>query len=534
MSPLLRLGLLVATGYSPLTAFAGDVVSGQATDLSVTVYRAPGRSSGALSLDSLNGFALVSETRSVSLPPGESRIHFEGVADGIESASALLTGLPTDVLEKNRDARLLSPSELVSATVGKSVVLVRTDPKNGHASRITGTIRSDAGDGVVFESAEGIEVLRCSGLPETFSFSGRTGLTSTPTLSTLIRSPAAITVSVTISYLAHGFDWAANYVASLSPDGTHMDIGAWVTLANSNGTSFNAARTQVVAGRLNRDSGAVEPLSIGAPILAQCWPYGTTSDLPIVSRYALLQEAAMDAAAPAAPMMSLATARAKLVEEEQLGDLKLYRVPERTTVSSRQMKQVRLLDQAAVPVELLYAADIPVNQTVQEFAARRILRSKNDTAHQLGIPLPSGQVAVFERRGDTELLLSESPLQDTAVGEEFEIGAGSSPDVQVGEVLERTSIPPGSEKDLPLLPGIMHLRAADIDDVDRIEIHNARASPINIELRARMSDATKVIAADHPVTMRYDKPVFALTVAAGGTATIRFRTEHTSLRVVPH
>src|ERR1700693_1406086 len=70
MSPLLRLGLLLATGYSPLTALAGDVVSGQATDLSVTVYRAPGRSSGALSLDSLNGFALVSETRSVSLPPG--------------------------------------------------------------------------------------------------------------------------------------------------------------------------------------------------------------------------------------------------------------------------------------------------------------------------------------------------------------------------------------------------------------------------------------------------------------------------------
>ncbi len=38
------------------------------------------------------------------------------------------------------------------------------------------------------------------------------------------------------------------------------------------------------------------------------------------------------------------------VSQEQLGDLKLYRVPERTTVASHQSKQVRLLDRTAIPV----------------------------------------------------------------------------------------------------------------------------------------------------------------------------------------
>jgi hypothetical protein len=46
------------------------------------------------------------------------------------------------------------------------------------------------------------------------------------------------------------------------------------------------------------------------------------------------------------------------VEQEQLGDLKLYRVPERTTVASRQSKQVRLLDRLGIPVTRVYGADL--------------------------------------------------------------------------------------------------------------------------------------------------------------------------------
>src|SRR6202012_4163060 len=103
-----------------------------------------------LALDDLGGFALVSETRTVSIPAGVSRVRFAGVADGIDAASALITGLPSGVLEKNRDAAGLSPSALVAATVGKSVTLVRTHEKSGRTERVAGKILSDA-DGVVFE-----------------------------------------------------------------------------------------------------------------------------------------------------------------------------------------------------------------------------------------------------------------------------------------------------------------------------------------------------------------------------------------------
>src|SRR6202041_3932918 len=174
---------------------------------SVTVYRAPYRGSGSIDLNTLGGFALISETRTVNLAAGVSRLRFEAVADGIEAASAIVTGLPDGVLEKNREGKLLSPSALIAAAVGKSLTLLRTDSKTGKLWRVTATIRSDAGGGVVFETSEGIEALRCSGLPETFSFSGITDLAATPTLSVLVRAAQPVTRTVTPAYFARAFGW---------------------------------------------------------------------------------------------------------------------------------------------------------------------------------------------------------------------------------------------------------------------------------------------------------------------------------------
>src|SRR6202020_960232 len=119
--------------------------------------------------------------------------------------------------------------------------------KSGTHETLPGTLESSA-DGVVFHSAQGVEALRCSGLSEQFVFESTEGLTATPTLSVVVRSAQAASALVTLSYLARGFDWSADYSATLAPDGKTMDLGAWVTLANGNGTSFPTARTQVVAG----------------------------------------------------------------------------------------------------------------------------------------------------------------------------------------------------------------------------------------------------------------------------------------------
>ncbi|MBS0421983.1 MAG: hypothetical protein JSR66_30025 [Proteobacteria bacterium] len=492
--------------------------------MSVTVYRSPDRSDEQqLELDDLGGFALVTETRTVTLTEGDNRVRFEGVADGIEPESDIITGLPGVVLEKNRDARLLSPAALVAATLGRSVMLVRTQAKTGKTRRSFAKIRSGPDGGLLFETSEGIEALRCSGLPETLSFITNTDLSSSPTLSARVRSSTATTAKVTLSYLARGFDWMASYVATLAPDQKTMTLGAWVTLANSNGISFPSARTQIVAGRVNHSTGEVQPLDLGAPIVAECWPTGNTSTgvgEDAIDRVIVTAQRR----APEAMMVSDAiqeVAVAKLVKEEQLGDLKLYRVPDRTTLQSRQIKQVRLLDRQDVPVDLVYGADLDANVKVDSLAANKTLRTRNDTEHHLGLPLPSGSVASFLTTADTPLLLDETPLRDIAVNEDIELGLGTSTDVQVESVHEKTS----AYTRPALLRGVARFKSGLIDGVNRVEIHNARNSEIHFELRLQLDEDEQLIAADAPLTERNGRPLFAFVVPPGRTVTIRYQTE---------
>lgn len=514
-------------------ASAADVLASTPSDLSVTVYRAPYRGTGSIDLDDLGGFALISETRVVRLPAGLSRLRFEGVADGIEPSSAIVTGLAEGLIEKNREGKLLSPSALIAAAVGKSVTLLRTVGKAGERRRVPGTIRSDAEGGVVFETSEGVEALRCSGLPESFSFTGITDLAATPTLSVLVRSPGPAVRTVTLSYLARGFDWAADYVATLSPDGRTMSLGAWVTLVNGNGMGFPSAHTQVVAGRVNRESGEVEPLDIGGPILALCWPRGSTSDPPDylqiypasplgAARDAMAKTQTLRMAAPTA--MQEITLTAQKVEQEQLGDLKLYRVPDRTTVAGRQSKQVRLMDRLSVPVSFVYSAELAANQTTASAPASLLLRTMNNPEDHLGLPLPSGRVAVFATGGGETVLRRESGMRDLAVGEEVEINLGDSPDVQVAAVKEKTTLDP-ADRLPPPVPGLPIPRSTRAEDVNRIDVSNARSQEIHLELRLSLPAGARIIRADHALSTKNGRPIFRLTIPANDGATVRYQTQ---------
>jgi hypothetical protein len=533
-----KLGLAILAAPQAASVLAAEILAEPPSALIVTVYRSPYRHGGSINLADLQGFALISETRTVHLPAGRSRLRFEGVADGIEPASAIVTGFPGGIIEKNRDARLLSPAALVASTLGKPVEMLRTIRKTGKTERLTGTLLSDT-DGVVFKSAQGIEALRCSGLPETFSFEPVSGLSARPTLSVEVRSPRAETTQVTLSYLSRGFDWAADYTATLADDGKSFDLGAWVTLANSNGVGFPAAHTQVVAGTVNRADGEeqVEPIDIGEPILAQCWPRGSTSDVPEDRMFMLAHDELRASAAPMAMAMrerflqEVVVTGAKKVQQEQLGDLKLYRVPERTTLASRQSKQVRLMDRSGVPVNTVYGADVQVDEDdAAPTPAHRLLRTKNTAANHLGLPLPSGSVAVFGAVAGQRLLEHESDLRDVATDEDVEISMGESPDVQITANKEKVSVDRAGDM-LPLVPGVS-LRSAKIAAANRVAISNARASGIEFELRLQLEAGARVVRADHALGTKNGRPIFRLKVPANNTVTIRYQVEHTGDRIL--
>ncbi|RZJ95931.1 MAG: hypothetical protein EOO76_20555, partial [Novosphingobium sp.] len=243
----------------------------------MTLYRDPDRGDGAIDRNRPSSFALISETRTVTLPPGEVTVRFEGVASGIVPQSAILFG--TDPRERNRDSALLSQKGLVDAFTGQSVILRRTDPATGRTVEEPATIRS-AADRLVVTTPRGTEAVYCSGLNQTLIYpQAPATLSAKPVLSMLTKDQPGGKVTITLAYIATGFDWDATYVGTLAPDGKTLELLGWMTMASGDDTSFVEATTAAVAGRINRsaatrdDSGSrIKAEASSLYKQAQCWP----------------------------------------------------------------------------------------------------------------------------------------------------------------------------------------------------------------------------------------------------------------------
>jgi hypothetical protein len=406
-------------------AGAQNVVASSAPErLAVTVYRDPERDAGnPLNRGWLGGYALISETRRIAIPAGESEIRFEGVAAGIIPQSAIVAGLP-GVIERNRDANLLSPATLVDLSLGRRVMIRRTSRATGAVREEEAVIRSGADGAVVLQTAEGFEALRCTGLPETLIYDRiPPGLSPQPTLSVRARSAVATEATVTLSYLATGFDWRANYVAHLSPDGRRVDLFAWLTLGSADETSFPRADTQAVAGQPNHENARVQPRT-GGPLSLHCYGEGPRGR-------AVDDDEGQEVVVTGSRIASLPTAfgrpvAALMAEQENLGDLKLYRIPEPVTIAANSQKQVAFLTRAGVRVDLVWRTEL-TDQEVGPLESLLTLRTRNRADRGLGLPLPAGGVTLFRDYHGRPVLIGDAALQDRALDEKVELDFPAPP-----------------------------------------------------------------------------------------------------------
>jgi len=440
---------------------------------------------------------------------GESEIRFEGVAGGIVPQSVIVAGFPEGIIERNRDAYLLSPSTLLDRSLGRRVTLRRTSPATGEVREEEAIIRSGAGGEVVLQTPAGFEALRCTGLNETIVYpSVPAGLSAQPTLSVRARASQAATATVTLSYLATGFDWQANYVAELSPDGRRVDLFAWLTLASMDETSFPNADTQAVAGRLNREDTPHQPRE-GGPLQLRCWPQGRTSDVVIVPQALVVTgyRARLGAArgADAAEQNIVVTGTRIMAAQEDLGDLKLYRIAEPVTVAANSQKQVAFLSQPRVRVEMVYRQRVNSSGDGEIETPNRVLVTRNRTAEGLGLPLPAGRLVLFAGGEARPILIGEGYVDDRAVGEDVEIVVGEATGVtsRVEEVAEDEN---GDWEDYQLV------------------VTNDQAHPVRFEGEFDYDGEDVVFTpSGRRLPLRDGRPLWAVTVPANGTATLRYR-----------
>ncbi|MEI9982533.1 MAG: hypothetical protein WDN69_04575 [Aliidongia sp.] len=121
MRAALAASLVASLWLGTPLAEAEDIAASPPRELSVTIYRAPGGDAERIAQQSggHGGFALITETRDVTIRSASTACASKAWPKASRPRTALVTGLPAGIIEKNRDARRLSPSSLLRTSVGK-------------------------------------------------------------------------------------------------------------------------------------------------------------------------------------------------------------------------------------------------------------------------------------------------------------------------------------------------------------------------------------------------------------------------------
>jgi hypothetical protein len=504
-------------------AATADIVSPAPDAVRVTLYGNAASSTYGEDEGSTAGLVMVSETRTIDLPAGISRIVFLGVADAIVPQTAGIDGLPAVIVESNFDYDLLTPGAVIAKSHGEHVRLVRTDQATGRTTDREAILRSGPA-GVLLEIDGKIEALGCSGLAEKLIFQRiPAGLADEPRLSMTVRADTAGKHTVQLNYLALGMDWSADYIARIGPDDRTLDLTGWIMLVNRSGTTFANTPAEVVAGQLARDEEETQPPGpTQVSENASCWPIGQFAKRIAVLRRAELTRArgfiqGMPVAMDSLQEVTVVTGSRMSFEAQmrELGDYKLYAVPEPTTIAARQSKQVSFLSQSRVPFTRVYAftVDEDTIRNENDFmpqSATTLLRLQNKESDRLGKPLPRGVISIMESGNAGAVLAGQDRLDDTPVGLPIELTLGKAMDVWIE----------------PRVTEEQTIEGADHDE-ERISVEvrlgNDKPVPITLEYRQPSSgEGFRIVSESRSHTFKEGEMRWTFRLRPGARTVLRY------------
>jgi hypothetical protein len=501
------------------------VYSARPDTVAVTIYR--------------EDLALITETRTVSLPAGPVTVVVQGVVESLLPQSVVITGAERPLAESNFDFDRLTPLSLLEGSVGETVMLTRTNPAAGTVTRVPATILSVA-EGVVLQTADGNEALYCSGLPERLEFQKLPeSLVTTPQLAARLAAGEAGQRTLKVSYLAHGFEWSADYVARLNAASDRMALTGWVTLTNATGASFAAAEVQLVAGSLNYVEAAeggsrapeLYPFEGETPLDARDralrgeveWQLTLLRgcfSIPVPLEPGMLRDRASfmayaPLAASGADELVVTAMRVATATREELADYQLYRVPWATDLGARQTKQVAFLSKPEVRVDRYYGyrlADVDEDPPDDAVSPSLILSWQNTSRAGLGEPLPSGRVRVFETYAGGEVFAGEADMADKPVGLPVDLEIGRALNLTLEATTENAY--EGGNADFDVISVMAEHR-----------VMNNKGVPIEMEIRHGWSELftdVEVRRSSAPAGRKYGDYMWRITVPANETRLLTY------------
>lgn len=435
----------------------------------------------SLALTIYDDFALVRDRRTFRLSAGEQTLLFADISPRIQPESAFLAGSGLRVLEQTFAYTPLTLQTLLERNLGQEVLLASRNPETGEQYFEKAQLLSVT-DGVLLRIGDRIR----SADPKHLVFSNRPDtLRDRPALRMRVVSDRAGERPLQLSYLTGGLSWQADYVAELSPDGTGLDLAAWVTLKNESGTAYREARVQLMAGTVHR----MVAEAMEQPMMQRRFKAAVTPARPVV--------------------------------REKIFGYHLYSLARPVTLRRRERRQVALVQAAGVSCRrelVLHGRGGYYRARMGEIGARprveEILLVRNSDASGLGMPLPAGVVRVYSRDGSGLLqFVGEDRIDHTPKGGQVRLRLGASFDLTADR----------KQVEFKKLPGSSPHRTI-FESGYRITLHNGGSREATVKVMEEIPGDWTMLAESLPHTREDARTAaWSVQVPAGGSTVLTYR-----------
>jgi hypothetical protein len=446
------------------------------------------------------GYAMVRQTREITLEAGRNHLNFRDVAAYIDpttvSFESLTAPASTRVIEQSFQFDLVSTEKLMDRYIDQ---VITVDQLAGNQIiPITGRLLSTQGGLILSDEGGQIHALQTYQGVHFPTLPG--GLITRPTLVWDVLADRAGTHETRVTYQTAGLTWWADYNLVLSEGANaqrgNIDIGAWVSILNQSGASYEDAGLKLIAGDVNR----VEP------------------------------DAMMRARRAMADVMTLEQAPGSF-EQRSFFEFHLYTLGRRTTLPDDSTKQIELfpkVEQVPAQRRLVYVglpptigffADpaterdygLPMNSKVDAY-----LEFANEERYGLGIPLPAGRIRVsqLDAADGTLEFIGEDVIDHTPKDETVTIKLGSAFDV----VGERRQVDFRADH-----------AARWMEETIEVVLRNHKTEAVEVLVKERLFRWTNNDIVES--SLRYERldastVQFPVAVAAEGERTLRYRVRY--------
>lgn len=377
------------------------------------LFSGPDRGFGGSSLKltvTNQNLALVREIRALKIPTGEAvEVVVDNIPQSVDSRSLQAESLTAPERFRIRTTyyrhNLATASRLLDRYLGKPLQVVLRDPARPDGALLTrdATLLANseravfAMDGKVY-IGEYVAVR----LPEV-----PVGLRARPSFLWVVDNRCEETQQVSISYLVGELGWDAAYTLRLNEGTESALLEGWAVVRNQSGRDYPDAELNLMAGKLRLAVRPTAPRNRGQ-----------------------------------AGLMAVAASpeRAQRIQPASAFEYYRYRVPGTVDVPDGGEAQIALVHARVEPVvkELVSRGRVPGNYRVRADRGEQPqdveihLKFRNRQADGLGLPLPAGDVRVFQRLTDGEMILvGEDRVPHTAVSADVDLAVGSAFDCKV-------------------------------------------------------------------------------------------------------